>query len=94
MVFISYFSGRGVVGITFPGCPETPYRRFKEGDVIALPPGDAVWIYNDDGSNTPLEFVVAFTVGGQQANNQLETQHRVIIQKNMHVDIIFTLLLN
>jgi hypothetical protein len=74
--------------MAMPGCPETPIRRRSaKGDVIALPPGVPVWIYNDGRSNTPLEFLVAFTVGGQ-----LETEHRVI--QNMHVDIIITLLLN
>ncbi|CAN6331264.1 unnamed protein product [Urochloa humidicola] len=64
--------GRGVVGVTFPGCPETPYSRFTQGDIIAVPPGVPVWIYND-GGNTPLVILVLFTTSGMA--NQLEPKH-------------------
>ncbi|CAN6331265.1 unnamed protein product [Urochloa humidicola] len=56
-------AGKGLVGVTFPGCPETPYSSFTQDDVIVVPPGDPVWIYNDGGK--PLELMVLFTTSGK-----------------------------
>ncbi|CAL5097187.1 unnamed protein product [Urochloa decumbens] len=55
--------GSGFVGVTFPGCPETPYSHLKEGYVATVPAGDSVWIYNDGGK--PLEMLVLFTTSGK-----------------------------
>ncbi|CAL4895913.1 unnamed protein product [Urochloa decumbens] len=55
--------GSGFVGVTFPGCPETPYSHLKEGYVATVPAGDSVWIYNDAGK--PLEMLVLFTTSGK-----------------------------
>ncbi|KAM7278877.1 hypothetical protein ACFE04_006011 [Oxalis oulophora] len=60
--------GSGITGVLMPGCAETyqesqqqggrfqdqhqKIRRYREGDVIALPAGTAHWCYND--GDTPL----------------------------------------
>ncbi|CAL4910547.1 unnamed protein product [Urochloa decumbens] len=67
--------GSGFVGVTFPGCPETPYSHLKEGYVATVPAGDSVWIYNDGGK--PLEMLVLFTTSGKA--NKLWPKNRDFI---------------
>lgn len=67
------FSGRGIVGFTFPGCPET-YYHFKQGDVFAIPPGVPFWIYND--GDTPLELILF--LHESSCADKLERKHKVI----------------
>ncbi|CAN1131618.1 11S globulin [Linum perenne] len=84
---IYIIQGRGVAGIMFPGCPETfeesqgsgssqdqhqKIRRFRQGDVIAVPAGVSHWSYND--GNEP---VIAVTVHDTSSHlNQLDNNPR------------------
>ncbi|CAN6326543.1 unnamed protein product [Urochloa humidicola] len=61
LIFV--IQGKGLVGVTFPGCPEMPYSSFTQGDVIAVPPGYPVWVYNDGGK--PIELNVLFTTSSK-----------------------------
>lgn len=59
--------GRGIQGVLIPGCPETyqssqgsqgiqdlhqKIRRYRQGDILAVPAGIAYWLYND--GDTPI----------------------------------------
>ncbi|RCV15305.1 hypothetical protein SETIT_3G047400v2 [Setaria italica] len=65
--------GTGIVGWTFPGCPEA-YQKFRQGDVIALRPGVPHWFYNDGGNNEPLELIMFYDINTN--SNQLQPQHK------------------
>lgn len=57
--------------------------QYRQGDIIALPPGVAHWCYND--GDAPL---VTFTVFNlQHSDNQLDLQHRVSENKNPFIFI-------
>jgi len=62
--------GSGFVGFTFPGCPEE-YYRFRQGDIVALPPGVPFWFYND--GNKPAELIIIFDINNDA--DQIESQH-------------------
>lgn len=48
-------------------------RRFRKGDILALPQALTYWIYND--KDTPITIVALVDVGND--NNQLDLQFRV-----------------
>ena len=75
-VFITVYSlGSGFVGFTFPGCPEE-YYRFRQGDIVALPPGVPFWFYND--GNKPAELIIIFDINNDA--DQIESQHMVLVE--------------
>lgn len=83
LIFI--VQGKGVLGLSIPGCPTTfeeqrqhfdnhqKIRRFSKGDIIAIPPGIPYWSYNNGD-----EPVVAITLlDTSNFANQLDSTPRV-----------------
>lgn len=83
-----YTTGTGVTGALFPGCPETFQEsqgarrsedqhqrivRFREGDVLAFPPGVAHWCFND--GKEPVVAVSLLDI--RNSENQLDFSPRV-----------------
>nr|P05692.1 RecName: Full=Legumin J; Contains: RecName: Full=Legumin J alpha chain; AltName: Full=Legumin J acidic chain; Contains: RecName: Full=Legumin J beta chain; AltName: Full=Legumin J basic chain; Flags: Precursor [Pisum sativum]CAA30067.1 legumin [Pisum sativum] len=93
LIFI--IQGKGVLGLSFPGCPETyeeprssqsrqesrqqqgdshqKVRRFRKGDIIAIPSGIPYWTYNH--GDEPL--VAISLLDTSNIANQLDSTPRV-----------------
>lgn len=85
---ILILQGKGVIGLSVPGCPETyeepqsrqqrreshqKIRRFYKGDIIAIPPGTPYWTYNH--GNEPL--IAISLLDTSNFANQLDSTPRV-----------------
>ncbi|XP_065873357.1 11S globulin seed storage protein 2-like [Euphorbia lathyris] len=85
---IYVIQGRGMVGISCPGCPETyqmggseseerhqRIHRIRRGDIIAIPHGHAHWCYNDGNE----DLVAVSVLDLDNKNNQLDQSFRAFM---------------
>ena len=107
LIFI--IQGKGVLGLSFPGCPETyeeprssqsrqesrqqqgdshqKIRRFRKGDIIAIPSGIPYWTYNH--GDEPL--VAISVLDTSNIANQLDSTPRVSNSVSIHYIISYKL---
>ncbi|KAI4301094.1 hypothetical protein L6164_034410 [Bauhinia variegata] len=80
--------GSGIYGVIFPGCPETfeepprgrfqdrhqKIRYFRQGDIIAVPPGVPHWFYNNGNSRV----VIVALLDTNSYHNQLDHSKKIL----------------